>query len=83
LLRQIPHTQFGLRTDANTFTTLANQDARSIRSDHLVAGSESHLNESARITVEGFYKKYADYPVSILDNVSLANKSGGFEVLRN
>tara|TARA_R100000963_G_C4632991_1_gene97633 strand:+ start:219 stop:887 length:669 start_codon:yes stop_codon:yes gene_type:complete len=30
--------------------------------------------------VEGFFKKYDDYPISTTDSVSLANKGGGFEV---
>ncbi len=60
-----------------------NEGAKYIRSDHFVAGIEHRLSESARITVEGFYKKYANYPVSTLDNISLANKGGGFEVLGN
>ena len=75
-----PYTILGFRNNSGE---LINQNAKYIRSDHLVAGIEYQLNESARITVEGFYKKYANYPVSILDNVSLANKGGGFEVLGN
>lgn len=61
----------------------ANRDARYIQSDHVVTGIEYLLTESSRISVEGFVKKYDDYPVSIIDNVSLANKGGGFEVLGN
>lgn len=60
-----------------------NQDAAYIRSDHLVAGLEYLVNESARLTLEGFLKWYNDYPVSLIDSVSLANKGGGFEVLGN
>lgn len=74
------YTVLGFRDNTGT---LINQDAEYIRSDHFVAGIEHKLSESARITVEGFYKKYANYPVSVLDNISLANKGGGFEVLGN
>ncbi len=28
-------------------------------------------------------KNYANYPISVIDGVSLANKGGGFEVLGN
>lgn len=73
-----PYTVLGFQ---NNESRLVNKDAKYIRSDHMVAGIEHKVSESARITVEGFYKKYANYPVSILDNVSLANKGGGFEVL--
>lgn len=60
-----------------------NKDAEYIQSDHIVAGIEYLLNESSRITLEGFYKKYRNYPVSITDSVSLANLGGDFSVLGN
>ncbi|MEO0877560.1 MAG: TonB-dependent receptor, partial [Bacteroidota bacterium] len=74
------YTVLGFRDNEGT---LVNEDANYIRSDHFVLGLERKLSESTRITVEGFYKKYDDYPVAVLDNVSLANKGGGFEVLGN
>ncbi len=73
-----PYTILGFRDNAGA---LVNKNAEYIRSDHIVVGIEHALNETARITVEGFYKKYANYPVSVLDRISLANKGGGFEVL--
>lgn len=75
-----PYTILGFRNNAGQ---TVNKDARYIRSNHFVAGLEHQLNESARITVEGFYKAYNNYPLSDLDRISLANKGGGFEVLGN
>ena len=60
-----------------------NQNARYTRSDHYVVGLEYNWTPTARITLEGFLKDYSQYPVSVLDGVSLANKGGGFEVLGN
>ncbi len=60
-----------------------NQNAAYTRSDHLVAGLEYNVTPASRFTVEGFLKRYAQYPVSLQDGVSLANKGGGFEVLGN
>jgi hypothetical protein len=60
-----------------------NKNAKYIQSDHLVLGTEYLLNESSRISLEGFYKKYKNYPVSINDSVSLANLGGDFSVLGN
>ena len=74
------YTVLGFR---NNVGTLLNEDAKYIRSDHFIVGLEHRLSGSARIMLEGFYKKYANYPVSTLDNISLANKGGGFEVLGN
>ena len=62
---------------------LVNRNIEYTRSDHLVAGIEYNLGQAARITTELFYKKYGNYPISILDGVSLANKGADFEVLGN
>jgi hypothetical protein len=67
----------------NNQRQLVNQNAKYIASNHFVLGLEHKLNESTRITIEGFFKQYENYPVSLLDNISLANKGGGFEVLGN
>lgn len=73
-----PYTILGFRdNDGN----LVNSDAKYTLSDHYVLGVEYFLNPSAAISVEGFYKAYDDYPVSIRDEVSLANKGADFEVL--
>ena len=61
----------------------ANQNAEYIQSDHIVAGIEHLLTPTTRITIEGFYKKYDNYPVSLVDSVSLANLGGDFSVLGN
>ncbi|NBO49520.1 MAG: TonB-dependent receptor [Chitinophagia bacterium] len=45
-----------------------------ISSNHYVTGIEYIPNNAFRLTVEGFYKYYSNYPVSIIDGVSLANK---------
>jgi hypothetical protein len=62
---------------------LSNKAAKYTQSDHVVVGIERLLTESSRITIEGFGKFYKNYPVSVIDEVSLANKGGGFEVLGN
>jgi hypothetical protein len=59
------------------------ESARYLRSDHLVLGLEQALSPSALVTLEGFYKKYHNYPISLRDGVSIANKGAGFEVLGN
>ncbi|MES2647378.1 MAG: TonB-dependent receptor [Bacteroidota bacterium] len=54
-----------------------------IQSDHYVLGTEYVPTSSLRFTVEGFYKKYSNYPVSLLDGVSLANKGSDFGSIGN
>ena len=53
------------------------------KSNHYVFGIEYNTSYSSRFTIESFYKKYNNYPVSVLDNISLANKGADFEVLGN
>jgi hypothetical protein len=43
-----------------------------------VTGVEFLPEENSKISVEGFYKWYRDYPVSVLDKVSIASKGGDF-----
>lgn len=74
------YTMLGFQSNVRTFI---NQSNRYTQSDHYVLGVEHNLNKSSRITIEFFLKKYSQYPVSISDGVSLANKGGGFEVLGN
>ncbi len=62
---------------------LVNQDAQYIHSDHLVAGFEFIPRVSTRFTIEVFYKRYKNYPVSLIDQVSLANLGGDFTVFGN
>jgi outer membrane receptor protein involved in Fe transport len=49
-----------------------------IRSDHLVAGLEWLPESETKISVEGFYKKYSNYPFSLVDSISLASKGADF-----
>jgi hypothetical protein len=60
-----------------------NKDAEYIRSTHYTAGFEFLNKRAGRLTVEGFYKLYNNYPVSVQDSISLANKGGNFGVLGN
>lgn len=57
-----------------------NEDARYIQSLHYVAGIEYQPVSSLLISIEGFYKQYDNYPVSLSDSISLANKGGDFGV---
>ena len=75
-----PYTILGFRDNNGD---LANQDVKYTQSDHFVLGLQYIPSPSAIVSLEGFYKNYNDYPVSVLDQVSLANKGADFEVLGN
>lgn len=51
-----------------------NKDMDYTRSSHYVLGTEFLPNRSLRLTLESFYKKYDNYPVSESTGVSLANQ---------
>jgi hypothetical protein len=56
-----PYTVLGFRDASGQ---LVNQDTDYIQSDHLVGGLEFLPTKSFRATIEGFYKKYGNYPIS-------------------
>lgn len=60
-----------------------NKDVQYIQSDHFVLGIEYLPRRSTKLAIEGFFKQYSNYPVSIRDSVSLANLGGDFSVLGN
>ena len=74
-----PYTMLGHR---NNDGVLVNKDLgiKYIYVDQLVGGVEYRPNDDARLTVEGFYKHYADYPFSVTDSVSMASKGADFGV---
>ncbi len=74
------YTMLGYQDNLRTFI---NQKAKYTQSDHLVMGIEYAPGNASRVTLEGFYKKYSQYPISLIDGVSIANKGGDFEVLGN
>jgi hypothetical protein len=74
------YTVLGYRNNANE---LANVSAKYIQSTHYVVGAQYLPNQALRITVEGFYKKYANYPVSLLTGISLANQGQEFGAVGN
>lgn len=54
-----------------------------ICSDQAVVGVEYYINKWARLTVEGFYKKYTHSPLSLRDSIPLACKGTDYGVAGN
>lgn len=73
------YTQLGFQLE----NELVNKDSQYTLSDHITAGLKKYLGNSTLLSIEGFYKRYDNYPISLIDQVSLANKGAGFEVLGN
>ena len=80
---QLPsYTVLGYRDALGNLVNKANS-LKYIQCDHLVSGFEFNPTASSKITVEGFYKVYSNYPFAIKDSISLANLGGDFGVIGN
>lgn len=69
------YTALGFRDAGGDFI---NEDMDYTKSTHFVLGTEYLPINSLRFTLEGFYKRYSDYPVSERTGVSLANQGTEF-----
>ncbi len=49
--------------------------------DHLIGGLEYRPSSTVLFSLEGFWKNYKNYPYSINDSISLANKGADFGVV--
>jgi outer membrane receptor for ferrienterochelin and colicin len=56
-----------------------NLNLKDIRADHYIAGIEYLFNESTKLTIEGYYKNYSNYPVSNVRPYLILANNGGFE----
>lgn len=54
--------------------SLMNKNMRYIASNQVALGVEFRPTPLTNVTVEGFYKTYGRYPVSLIDSMCLANK---------
>lgn len=80
---QLPaYTVLGFRNNNNELVNKANK-VTYIMADHIVGGVEYNSRNNAKITVEGFYKVYRNYPFLLKDSISLANLGADFGVIGN
>lgn len=72
-----PYTALGFKNDEGVLVNKEN-NLKYISADHIVGGIEYQRNPDARFTVEGFFKNYRNYPFSVADSISIANKGADF-----
>ncbi len=75
-----PYTILGF---ADRNNTLVNKDVDYQQSNHYTTGFEYLPNDGLRFTLEGFYKRYNNMPISIQNGISLANLGADFNLLGN
>lgn len=75
-----PYTVMGYRNPQGTLVNQQN-NLTYITADHIVAGLEYLPKKATKVTLEGFYKTYSNYPFLTTDSISLANLGGDFGVI--
>ncbi len=76
-----PYTVMGFQRNGEFVNK--NNGLKYIKANHLNGGLEYRPKESSKITVEGFYKLYQDYPMLVDKGISLANLGADFGVIGN
>lgn len=83
IYHQLPsYTIMGYRDENNVLINKEN-GLKYITANHYVAGLEYKPSASSKITLEGFFKDYKNYPYSVRNQISLANLGADFGVVGN
>ncbi len=77
-----PYTIMGYKDESGDLINKEN-GVSYIRNTHVVGGVELNTATDSKITLEGFYKLYDNYPFLIRDSLNLANLGGDFGVIGN
>lgn len=78
---QLPaYTTLGFRDNDGTLVNKEN-DLEYIGSNHVIGGIQFIPQQDIFFSAEVFYKTYFNYPFSLLDSISLANKGADFGVV--
>jgi len=78
---QLPaYTSLGFQLNNNL---LNKNSLKYIQNTHFVGGLEFNGKDNLRFTLEGYYKKYKNYPFSLRNQISLANIGADFGVVGN
>ncbi len=71
------YTSLGFRDETGVLVNKKNRITY-IQSDHLVSGFDFLPNPQSKISIEGFYKWYKNYPFSVTDSIALASKGADY-----
>lgn len=77
-----PYTILGYRDNNNTLINKEN-NITYIQNNQISTGLEYRPTKYSKISLEGFYKKYNNYPFLLEKNISLANLGADFGVIGN
>jgi len=71
------YTTLGFRNNAGELVNKQN-NITYISVDHFVTGFDYMFSEKSKLSIEGFYKSYHNYPFSVNDSVSIASKGADY-----
>jgi len=74
---QPAYTTMGFKNSAGEFVN-KNEDLKYIISNQAIMGVEYRPVEKMRVSLEGFYKHYTQYSLSVADGLSIASKGADF-----
>lgn len=74
-----PYTSLGFQQ--NNVLVNKKNNLKYISADHIIGGLEFRPKQTVLFTLEGFWKGYDDYPLSVKDGISLANKGADYGVV--
>jgi len=75
--QQPAYTTLGFKDTTGVFVN-KNEKLKYIISNQMIMGFEYRPADKMRLSIEGFYKQYLQYPLSVLDGLSIASKGGDF-----
>lgn len=74
---QPAYTTLGFKNSSGNFVN-KNENLKYTVSNQAILGLEFRPMEKVKLSVEGFYKQYENYPVSVADGLSIASKGTNF-----
>ncbi len=77
-----PYTVMGYRDSEGNLVN-ADNGVTYIQNDQLVAGLQYVFPSNTKVSVEGFWKEYSNYPFTTRDSINLANLGADFGVIGN
>lgn len=75
---QPAYTTMGYRETTGGPLVNKNESLKYITSNQLIMGFEYRPKDKMRMTIEGFYKQYSNYPLSVREGISIASQGADY-----
>ena len=75
---QPAYTTLGYRATTGGALINQNENLKYISSNQLIMGFEYRPEDKMRMSVEGFYKQYSNYPLSVREGISIASQGADY-----